>query len=70
MAAEKINEPYYQLKMIMSKKGVKQSDIAELLDRDVSTINFKINRTSGRDFTLSEAQKLANFLNVNISDFF
>lgn len=70
MTAEKINEPYYRLKMVMNQKGVKQSDIAELLERDASTINQKINRSSGRDFSLSEAQKVAEFLNIRIRDFF
>ena len=70
MTAEKINQPYHRLKYIMSKQGINQSDIADLLEKDISTVNQKINRSSGRDFTLSEAQKIANFLGVSISNFF
>jgi transcriptional regulator with XRE-family HTH domain len=70
VAKEKINSPYHRLKYIMDKQGVKQSDIASLLDKNISTVNQKINRSTGRDFTLSEAQKIAVFLNIDLADFF
>lgn len=70
VTAEKINGPYHHLKFEMSKQGIQQKDLAELLDKDVSTMNQKINRSSGRDFTLSEAKKVADFLNIDLDDFF
>lgn len=70
VTAERISEPYYQLKMVMDKKKVSQKEIAGLLGLNVSSVNEKINRTSGRDFSLSEAKQVAEYLNVKLNDFF
>ena len=70
MASELIlDKPYHNLKGIIVSKGVKQKDIAEKLDMDKSTLSMKLNRYRGRDFTFSEASKLAELLGVKMEDF-
>lgn len=67
---KKLKEPYYNLKIIISKKGYTQNDVAEKIGMPRSTFNLKINRTKGRDFDLTEASKVAKVLNVKLDDFF
>ena len=64
-----LDKPYHNLKGIIVSKGLKQKDIAEKLDMDKSTLNMKLNRYRGRDFTFSEASKLAELLGVKMEDF-
>ena len=64
-----LDKPYHNLKGIIVSKGLKQNDIAEALDMDKSTLSMKLNRYRGRDFTFSEASKLAELLGVKMEDF-
>ena len=64
-----LDKPYHKLKGIIVSKGLKQKDIAEKLDMDKSTLSMKLNRYRGRDFTFSEASKLAELLGVKMEDF-
>ena len=64
-----LDKPYHNLKGIIVSKGMKQKDIAEKLDMDKSTLSVKLNRYRGRDFTFSEASKLAELLGVRMEDF-
>ena len=64
-----LDKPYHNLKGIIVSKGLKQKDIAEKLDMDKSTLSMKLNRYRGRDFTFSEASKLAELLGVKMEDF-
>ncbi len=52
------------LKELTKKKLLKQSEMSR------SLLSIKINRINGRDFTTSEAKKLADHLNVKVDDFF
>lgn len=70
LTSEEVNSPYYSLKMLISKKGYKQKDIAEKINMDRGTFNVKINRYKGRDFELSEALAISKILEVKIDDFF
>lgn len=70
MTKEQFKAPYYNIKGIISKRGLTQADIADKMGMDRSTFNLKINRTKGRDFSFSEAIKLAAVLNENIDYFF
>ena len=64
-----LDKPYHNLKGIIVSKGLKQNDIADKLGMDKSTLSMKINRYKGRDFTFSEASKLADLLGVKMEDF-
>lgn len=64
------NKRYTNLKSILVKKGLSQSEVADAIEMDRTTFNIKINRYRGRDFTLHEALKLARALNVSVDDFF
>ncbi|MGI6155043.1 MAG: helix-turn-helix domain-containing protein [Enterococcus lemanii] len=70
VTAEQFKAPYYKLKMLMDKKGLTQSKMAEELMMDRATFNLKINRKNGRDFTFAEAIKIANLLDEKIDNFF
>lgn len=63
-------EKYENLKHIMVVKNLKQSEVAEAIGMDRTTFNIKLNRYDGRDFKLSEAVKISEFLEVSINDFF
>lgn len=70
MASELVlDKPYHNLKGIIVSKGLKQNDIADKLGMDKSTFSVKLNRYKGRDFTFSEASKLAELLGVKMEDF-
>lgn len=65
-----MHEAYYGLIKEMKKKGVTQSDLAKKIGISPTTFNLKINGTDGRDFKVTEAKKIADFLNIKFSDFF
>lgn len=56
-----------KLKARMVECGLKQSDIAQALNIQQSTINLKLNNK--RAFTLEEAGKLQNILQIPDADF-
>jgi hypothetical protein len=64
-----LDKPYHNLKGIIVSKGLKQNDIADKLGMDKSTLSVKLNRYKGRDFTFSEASKLAELLGIKMEDF-
>lgn len=63
-------EKYEGLKDVLRKKNISQRELANAVDMQRTTLNIKINRYDGRDFTLREAQKISNYLNISINDFF
>lgn len=67
---EKHDMPYFGLMDIMKRKGVTQEQLANILGMDRATFNVKINRTNGRDFTFSEAMKIAIELQEVAENFF
>ena len=70
VTAEQYKAPYYNLKLLMDRKGLTQSKVAEELKMDRATFNLKINRKNGRDFTFGEAIRIAGLLEEKIDDFF
>lgn len=70
MAAVDTSKPYFGLMDLMKRRGVTQNELANELGIDRATFNVKINRNNGRDFTFSEAIKIASFLGDSIDDFF
>ena len=70
VTADMLNQPYYELKTLISKKGYTQEEIADMIGIPRSTFSLKINRKHGRDFKLSEGIQIASILNANLRDFF
>ncbi|EUH85007.1 hypothetical protein Q099_02651, partial [Staphylococcus aureus M1020] len=62
--------PYLKIKSLIALKGTNQKEVAKAIGMSRSLLSIKINRINGRDFTTSEAKKLADHLNVKVDDFF
>lgn len=60
---------YTKFKAWMAENDIKQKDLAELLCRRVSTINQKLNGTSG-DFTMAEVRKICEQYNISSDTYF
>jgi len=63
-------EAYTEMKAAIMKSGFKQKDIANRIGMNASTFYCKINRYNNRDFSFTEAKKIADILNINVSYFF
>jgi len=61
---------YSKLKGLIVEKEFSQTRLASKLNIDRSTLSCKLNRTKGRDLSFSEAIKIAEILDVNVSDFY
>ena len=55
--ANRVREPYMELKGWLTEHNIRQSEIAEVLGTTGNVVNKKINGT-GSDFTLLQARKL------------
>ncbi|HEL2480572.1 TPA: helix-turn-helix transcriptional regulator [Streptococcus suis] len=69
-AVENATKPYLGLKLLMEKHGYTQQKMADKLSINKSTFNQKLNRTGGRDFSLSEANEISKILGEPLSNFF
>ena len=67
MTTDVVEKP---IKSLIALKGTNQKEVAEAIGMSRSLLSIKINRINGRDFTTSEAKKLADHLNVKVDDFF
>lgn len=61
---------YNSLKSLLIKKNMTQQELADKINMPRQTLNIKINRYAGRDFTLDEAKAISNVLNEPIDKFF
>lgn len=64
------NKPYNNLKGLLAKNDIRQSEMAQMVGMDSSSFSQKINRKNGRDFKLDESVRIAKILDVKIDDFF
>ena len=55
---------YRNLEAEMVRKGITQNQLAELLKLNSSTVSLKMN--GKRDFSLNEAMRIKDILNVDI----
>jgi len=69
MSAVMEKDPYYKMKNFIDKSGYTQGEVADLIDMSRATFSIKINRKYGRDFSLSEAIRIAKALDGTLSDF-
>ena len=60
---------YTKLKGYLVEHGIRQQEIAELLQINRSTLNTKLNR-NGADFTLSEVKALCRKYQLDANIFF
>ena len=63
-------KPYLKIKSLIALKGTSQKEVAKAIGMSRSLLSIKINRIDGRDFTTSEAKKLADYLGVKVDEFF
>lgn len=59
-----MSEKYRELKVIMFAKKKSQKDLAALLNMSEPTVNSKINGKKGNDFTITEAEKISELLDI------
>lgn len=67
---EAVAQPYLGLIRILKKRQVSQAALAWELGLSQPTVNQKINRKNGRDFTFSEAYAITKILDVKFEDLF
>ncbi|WP_086037233.1 helix-turn-helix transcriptional regulator [Staphylococcus aureus] len=70
MTTSVADKPYLKIKSLIALKGTNQKEVAKAIGMSRSLLSIKINRINGRDFTTSEAKKLADHLNVKVDVFF
>ena len=59
---------YNKLKGLMAENNITQKDLAEELELNPSTLNFKINGKN--EFTLTEAKKISGLFKKPIEEIF
>jgi transcriptional regulator with XRE-family HTH domain len=62
----KKKKDYRRIKALLVEKGLRQNDLAELIEMNVSTLNLKLN--GHNDFTLPEIEKLVEKLGISDSN--
>lgn len=62
-------KPYTKFKAFLVENGIKQQEVAKLLDKSKSALNQNINGTGG-DFSLEELRVLATTYKISIDTFF
>ena len=60
---------YLKLKAYIVENGIKQSDVADLLDLSRSAFNSKLNRNKA-DFTLKQVRLICKTYGISASEFF
>ncbi|SHI76458.1 Helix-turn-helix domain-containing protein [Geosporobacter subterraneus DSM 17957] len=61
--------PYQKFKAFMVEHGIKQIELAKLLNKSVSALNQNLNGTGG-DFSVAELRIICNKYNISADEFF
>lgn len=61
---------YNKLKGLLIERGIKNKDLADLLDVNRTTVNKKLNRTNGNDFSMTEVRKICLYLDISADIYF
>lgn len=61
--------PYSKFKAFMVENGIKQMNMAKLLNKSVSALNQNLNGTGG-DFSIAELRIICNRFNISADEFF
>ncbi|WP_145463691.1 helix-turn-helix domain-containing protein [Staphylococcus epidermidis] len=61
---------YNKLKGLLTERNIKNKDLAELLDIHRITVNKKLNRTDGNDFSMTEVRKICLYLDISADIYF
>lgn len=69
MGKERRHTPYTKFKAYLEEIGIKQSELAGLLNKTPSALNQNLNGTGG-DFSISEVRFLCQKFNISADDFF
>jgi predicted transcriptional regulator len=62
-------KPYFKFKAFLVEKGIKQSEVAELLGKSTFAFNQKVNGTGG-DFTMTEVKLICQNYEISADGFF
>jgi transcriptional regulator with XRE-family HTH domain len=66
---QKKDASYLKFKIFMLRNGIKQKEIAKLLNKSLSSFNQKLNGTSG-DFSASEVRTICKKYNISSDEYF
>ncbi len=66
---ERRREPYLKFKGFLIENCIKQSEVAELLNKSNSALNQNLNGTGG-DFSVAELRVLHKTYGVSIDEYF
>ncbi|AFM73737.1 cro [Staphylococcus phage vB_SepiS-phiIPLA5] len=55
---------------MLTERNIKNKDLAELLDIHRITVNKKLNRTDGNDFSMTEVRKICLYLDISADIYF
>ncbi|OOO72415.1 helix-turn-helix domain-containing protein [Staphylococcus saprophyticus] len=61
---------YNKLKGLLTERNIKNKDLAELLNIHRITVNKKLNRTDGNDFSMTEVRKICLYLDISADIYF
>lgn len=61
--------PYQKFKEFLMEKGIKQKEVAKLLDKSQTALNQNLNGTGG-DFSLLEIRKLCKEFGISGDEYF
>lgn len=61
--------PYTKFKAFLEEKGIKQSQLASLLNKSTPAVNQNLNGTGG-DFSITEVRQMCKVFNISADDFF
>ena len=60
---------YINLKVYLTKKGIKQAEVAKMIGMKPSRFSQKINRNKS-DFTIEEASAICSVLRISMDEYF
>lgn len=67
--AKRRRNPYFKFRAFLDEQGIKQVEVAEMLEINRATLNQKINGTGG-DFSIVEVRKICEHYNISSDEFF
>lgn len=69
MTVGEVKPPYIKLKLLLVRRNIKHKDLAEAVGMKPSQFSQKINKNKS-NFTLDEASKISDYLDVNAQEYF
>ncbi|EGQ3955178.1 XRE family transcriptional regulator [Staphylococcus pseudintermedius] len=64
-----MDKRHIKLRLLLDEKGLKHREVAEMINMTPALFSQKINRNKS-DFTLAEASKICDALNISMDEYF